>query len=167
MMNCTIREMTADDWTSVCGIYKQAIAEGKSTFQTECPSFEDWDKRHCKECRFVSVVDGKTAGWCALSPTSAREAYSGVVEVSIYFSLEYRHKGYALELLKHLINESEKRGFWCLYSAIFAINTDSIRLHEKCGVRRIGYREKIAKDRFGKWQDTVLFERRSKEIGRN
>ena len=34
-------------------------------------------------------------------------------------------------------------------------------LHKKCGFREIGYREKIAKDRFGEWQNTTLMEYRA------
>ena len=36
---------------------------------------------------------------------------------------------------------------------------------KKCGFRRIGYRENIARDRFGVWRDTVLFERRNTYYG--
>ena len=35
----------------------------------------------------------------------------------------------------------------------------------KNGWRIIGTREKIAKDRFGVWQDTTIMERRSKSVG--
>lgn len=41
-------------------------------------------------------------------------------------------------------------------------NITSIKLHESCGFRMVGYREKIAKDKFGEWRNTVLMERRSK-----
>lgn len=33
-------------------------------------------------------------------------------------------------------------------------------MHKKCGFREIGYRERIAKDRFGNWQNTTLMELR-------
>lgn len=36
-----------------------------------------------------------------------------------------------------------------------------IRLHEKCGFRLIGFRERIGQDKFGAWRNTVLMERRS------
>ena len=83
--------------------------------------------------------------------------------VSIYIDNKYQGSGIGTKLLKKLCNESEKRGYWCLYVAIFSINRPSIELHKKCGFREIGYRERIAKDRFGKWQNTVLMERRLPE----
>lgn len=42
--------------------------------------------------------------------------------------------------------------------------TSSIILHEKCGFRKLGIREKIAKMSNGKWHDVVLMERRSKIV---
>jgi phosphinothricin acetyltransferase len=51
-------------------------------------------------------------------------------------------------------------GFWTLQSGIMQDNLASIRLHEKCGFRMVGYRERIGKDKFGVWRNTVLMERR-------
>ncbi len=40
----------------------------------------------------------------------------------------------------------------------------SMKLHESCGFRVVGYREKVARDKNGEWQNTFLMERRSKVI---
>ena len=161
-MDFVIREMKDSDWERIKEIYKQAILEGKSTFQTECPTYENWDKGHLKDCRFVMLVGDVVIGWCATSATSTREAYKGVIEVSVYFDQEFRGKGLGTHLLNHLCEISDEKGYWCLYAAIFSINEASINLHKKCGFREIGYREKIAKDRFGKWRNTTLLERRNR-----
>ena len=158
-----IREMQKADWNRVSEIYQQALLEGKSTFNTVCPDYDEWDNNHIKDCRYVAEIDNMVVGWIAISPTSSREAYKGVVEVSIYIDNKYQGSGIGTKLLKKLCNESEKRGYWYLYVAIFSINRPSIELHKKCGFREIGYRERIAKDRFGKWQNTVLMERRLPE----
>ncbi|MDD7193044.1 MAG: hypothetical protein PUH33_00865 [Clostridiaceae bacterium] len=63
-----------------------------------------------------------------------------------------------------LCEESEKAGIWSLCSVIFENNAASVGLHKKCGFRLVGKRERIAKDRFGRWQNTVIYERRSKII---
>lgn len=155
-----IRKMESSDWPRVAEIYTQGLERGISTFNTECPSFEAWDAAHTKECRFVSEEDGKVVGWVAISPTSSRCAYKGCVEMSIYMDHEYQGKGIGTKLVEKLVAEAEKAGFWSIYSAIFSINTASIALHKKCGFREIGYRERIAKDRFGNWQNTTLMELR-------
>jgi phosphinothricin acetyltransferase len=67
-------------------------------------------------------------------------------------------------LLEHLEKESEANGLWILQAGIFEINKASIRLHEKSGFRKVGYRERIGKLN-GVWQNIVLFERRSKIVG--
>ena len=153
--------MKEDDWTRVSQIYQQGLLEGISTFETVCPSFETWDTAHLKDCRYVMLADDTVVGWCAVSPTSARESYKGVVEVSIYFDKAFRGKGFGTELLCHLCKKSEEKGYWCLYVNILSINSASLNLHKKCGFREIGYRERIAKDRFGKWQNTIAMERRN------
>lgn len=159
-----IRDMKEADWPMVREIYNQALLEGKSTFQTECPDFSDWNRDHLPNCRYVITIHEKVVGWCAISATSSREVYRGVVEVSIYIDNFYRNRGLGKALLNYLCMESERNGYWCLYASIFSINIPSINLHKKCGFREIGYRENIAKDRFGQWQNTTLLERRSKKI---
>ncbi len=153
--------MKADDWARFSQIYTQGLLEGISTFSTVCPTFEEWDAVHLKDCRYVMLADDTVVGWCAVSPTSAREAYKGVVEVSIYFDKAFRGQGLGTKLLDHLCRESEEKGYWCLYVNIFSINAASLNLHTKCGFREIGYRERIAKDKFGSWQNTIAMERRN------
>lgn len=159
-----IREMKADDWNRVAEIYTQGLEKGISTFNTECPIYEEWDKGHVKEHRYVYVSDEKVVGWIAISPSSSRCAYRGCVELSIYIDEAYQGKGIGTTLMQKVCSETEKSGYWSIYSAIFSINKASIALHKKCGFREIGYREKIAKDRFGVWQNTTLMERRSTTI---
>ncbi len=161
-MNFTTREMFEQDWDAVSAIYREALSSGIATFETVCPSFDVWDRTHLKVCRFVALADDHTvAGWCALSSTSTRWAYRGVVEESVYIAEAFQGMGLGALMLEHLLAESEKYGYWCIYAAVMASNAASIALHKKCGFREIGYRERIAKDRFGNWQNTVLFEKRN------
>jgi phosphinothricin acetyltransferase len=60
----------------------------------------------------------------------------------------------------HLIDGARDNGIWSFYATIFSINLASIEFHKKCGFREIGYHGRIAKDRFGKWQNTTLIELR-------
>jgi phosphinothricin acetyltransferase len=87
-----------------------------------------------------------------------------VAEVSVYVAESSRGKGVGRALLTKLIEESEEAGLWTLQSGIFPDNTGSIKLHESCGFRVIGYREKISK-KDGVWKDNVIMERRSKKVG--
>jgi phosphinothricin acetyltransferase len=156
----TVESMRASDWPAIGAIYAEGIATGNATFETETPDWLKWNAAHIDGCRFVAREAGQVIGWAALSRVSSREVYAGVAEVSVYVAERARGRGVGLKLLQVLVAASEQAGFWTLQAGIFAENTASIRLHECCGFRIVGRREKIA-CLHGAWRDTVLMERRS------
>jgi phosphinothricin acetyltransferase len=156
-----IRKMSEADWPEVSRIYQEGMDTNLATFQSDCPSWEEWDASHLKDCRLI-VTDGVgVLGWAALTAVSGRCVYAGVAEVSIYIGQDCRGRGLGKLLLLELLRLSEENGFWTLQSGIMQENTASIRLHESCGFRMVGYRERIGRDRFGTWRNTVLMEKRS------
>lgn len=155
-----VRAYISSDYIPVVTIYKEGLATGIATFETEVPDELNWNKKFINNCQFVVEKNEVIIGWCALSHVSTRKVYKGVAECTIYISSKYRGQGIGKLLLKHLIFESEKKGFWTLQASIFSENKASIFLHESCGFRTIGFREKIAK-RNKKWHDNVIMERRS------
>ncbi|MFC4686588.1 GNAT family N-acetyltransferase [Epilithonimonas pallida] len=159
-----IKLITKDNFSEVIEIYKQGLATNVATFQNDLPQWEEWDKGHLNFCRISIYDNGKMIGWASLTPVSSRCVYAGVAEVSIYIAQDERGKGVGKTLLAELIQHSEENGIWTLQSGIFAENQSSIKLHEKCGFRLVGYREKIGKKN-GVWKDNVLMERRSNNIG--
>ena len=159
-----IRQMRSADWSQVAGVYEECIATEMATFETEIPSWSQWDKNHIDSCRFVAIEGDQILGWAALSEVSSRCVYGGVAEVSVYVANKSRGQGIGEKLLGQLIAESEKQLYWTLQSGIFPENYASIQLHEKLGFRRIGYREKIA-ELAGVWKDNILMEKRSKNVG--
>ena len=164
-MELIIRAMLPEDWDEVSAIFQEGIDAKTSTFHREIPTYEGWDSSHIKSCRLVAVVNGQVIGWAALSPFSSRCIYAGVAEVSIYIKADYRGRKVGEKLLRELIEESEAEGIWTLQSGIFEINQASQALHKKLGFRLVGYRERIAQDYNGVWQNTVLMERRSTVTG--
>jgi L-amino acid N-acyltransferase YncA len=163
MTGIQIRKLEPVDYEFVKDIYLQGIKTKNATFETSAPSWEDWNKNHLEICRFAACLNNEVVGWAALSPFSSRYAYRGVSEVSIYVSTMHSGKGIGTKLLNALVTSSEKSGIWTLYSSIFPENKASIKLHKSFGFREIGYHEKIA-CMDGAWRNTVLFERRSKNI---
>jgi len=153
-----IREMIKEDWESVKKIYIQGIESGIATFNTKCPSYDEWDNSHTNSCRLVYVEDDNVVGWVALSPTSSRCVYKGSVEMSIYVDNAYKGKGIGTKLIKKVLHEAYNNGYWSILSTVISKNKASLALHKKCGFREIGYREKIAKDCFGNWQNTTMLE---------
>lgn len=161
-----IKPITKENFPELVEIYGQGLATNIATFQNDLPTWEEWDKGHLVSCRISMYRNDEMLAWAALSPVSSRVVYSGVAEVSIYVSADARGKGIGEMLLNELIKQSESNEIWTLQSGIFAENHISLKLHEKCGFRMVGYREKIGRKN-GVWKDTVLMERRSKIIGIN
>jgi phosphinothricin acetyltransferase len=162
-MEVIFRQMIEADWSQVVEIYTQGINTGNATFETEIPDWDKWNSGHIQTCRIVAVNEIEIIGWAALVPVSTRKVYSGVAEVSIYISNEYQGINIGSKLLKQLIEESEKNGFWTLQAGIFPENKSSTKIHQNNGFRIVGYREKIGQMK-GMWRDTVLLERRSRII---
>ncbi len=160
-----IRSMLDSDWIAVCEIYDEGIATGVATFETVVPEWDRWDAAHVRKPRLVAETDGLVSAWAVLSPVSARAVYQGVAEVTIYVAATARRQGIGKLLLERLIAESEEAGFWTLQSVIFFANSASINLHQACGFRVVGKRERIGQ-LHGVWHDTVLMERRSQVVGR-
>lgn len=152
------------DWPAVRRIYKEGLLTRHATFQTEAPSWEGWDTSHLRSSRVVALVGDEITGWAALTPVSSRCVYTGVAEVSVYVAAACRGRGIGRDLLQALISSSEADGIWTLQAGIFPENTASVALHERCGFRIIGRRERIGQ-LAGVWRDNLLLERRSRIVG--
>ncbi|MFY0654117.1 MAG: N-acetyltransferase [Cyclobacteriaceae bacterium] len=159
----TIIPLTKTHWPVVEKIYLEGISTEQATFETESPGWAKWNLSHHLKCRFAAVSNGTVVGWVALSPVSNRVVYFGVAEVSFYIAPTHKGRGIGQELLEHLIKVAEKEGYYSLQAVMFPENLATLRLHEKCGFRKIGLKEKVAKLN-GVWRNTVLYERRSKSI---
>jgi len=172
--------MQPELWPTVREIYREGIATGNATFETELPEWEKWDSSHLKNCRLVALgpISGDTEagaplaslgkstvlGWAALSPVSSRYVYRGVAEVSVYVAAAARGRGVGKALLEALVAESEVNGIWTLQAGIFPENAASIALHKSCGFRKVGVRKRIGK--LGDtWRNVLLLERRSSTVG--
>ncbi len=163
-MNYEIREMLPEDGARVLEIFHEGILGGNATFDKDVPTWEVWNQKFCKVCRFVLENEtDQIVGWAALQPISARECFRGVAEVSIYLANIAQGKGLGTMLLQKLILDSEENHFWMLQSGIFPENKASIAVHLKLGFRILGTREKLA-EMNGVWRDVVFLERRSQKI---
>jgi L-amino acid N-acyltransferase YncA len=158
-----VRELRRDDWPAVRAIYQQGIAGGQATFETEAPAWAAWDRSHLVGHRLVADHEGEVVGWAALSPVSERCVYEGVAEDSVYVADSAQGRGVGRELLEELVRRAESDGVWTIQAGIFPENESSIALHERCGFRVVGTRERIGKHH-GVWRDVVLMERRSEEV---
>ena len=166
MSELSIGPMAPEDWPAVRRIYEEGMATGLATFEHVAPAWEACDRSHRHECRLVARDEkGEVLGWTAISNYSGRAVYAGVAELGIYVAEAARGRGVGRALMEALIAESEALGIWTLQAGIMANNVASLGLHERCGFRRVGVRERIGRDIKGEWRDVVLVERRSSAVG--
>ncbi|MEE2525121.1 N-acetyltransferase family protein [Hyphobacterium sp. HN65] len=164
-----IRDMTAADADPVLAIYAEGIATGHATFESEPPDWAGFDAKRLKQPRLVAELDGHVVGWAAASGVSDRCVYGGVAEGTIYIAEAARGQGIGKALLTAFVRAAEAAGIWTLNAGIFTDNLASIRLHEACGYRMVGTRERLGRmgfgPRAGEWRDVALMEYRSQRVG--
>lgn len=162
----TIRPMRDDDWLAVQRIYREGIVTGHATFESEAPDWEKFNNSRLPRHRLVAeTAENRILGWAAVS---ARPAYSGVVEHSVYIAAEARGLGLGAALLRALAESTEGDGIWTIQASVFPENEASLKLHLANGYVVVGRRHRIARMTHGpltgQWRDTVLIERRSPAI---
>ncbi|WP_144128221.1 GNAT family N-acetyltransferase [Catellatospora sichuanensis] len=157
--------MAEADAEAVLAIYQQGIDTGDATFDTTAPTWAAFDAGRLPEHRLVACDQaGQALGWVAVSRVSARPAYAGVVEHSVYVRPEAQGRGVGLLLMHALIASTEAAGIWTIQSGIFPENTASLALHRAVGFREVGVRERPG-CLHGRWRDVVAIERRSTVAG--
>jgi phosphinothricin acetyltransferase len=156
-----IEMMTVAHAAAVLAIYQAGIDEGNATFETQAPSWPEFDAARLPDHRFVALDDhGHTLGWVAVSAVSTRPVYAGVVEHSVYVAPDARGQGLGRALLDALIASTTDAGIWTIQSGIFPENAASAALHRAAGFRQVGRRERIGQHH-GRWRDVILIEHRA------
>jgi L-amino acid N-acyltransferase YncA len=158
-----IRELVEADWPAVAAIWAEGLATGNATFETEVPTWAEFDRTRLPGHRLVAVDDA-VLGWAALTPTSSRDCYAGVAENSVYVAADARGRGVGRTLLEALLAGADADGIWTVQTSVFPENEASVALHLRVGFRVVGRRERIAR-LDGVWRDTLFLERRSPSVG--
>src|SRR5215831_4103650 len=130
-----IEPMTDQHAEQVLAIYQAGIDEGNATFETGVPAWPQFVAGKLAGHSCVAMGGGAVLGWVAASPVSARPAYAGVVEHSVYVAGHARRLGVGRALLDALIASTEAAGIWTIQSGVFPENTASLALHARAGRR--------------------------------
>jgi L-amino acid N-acyltransferase YncA len=154
-----VRPLHRDDYPAAAAIFAEGIATGLATFETQVPTWEEWDATHLPQHRLVAEQAGDVVGWVAVVPYSHRAVYRGVGEESVYVAARARGEGVGRALLEGVIESARKGGLWTLQAGIFPDNIASLELHRRLGFREVGVRERIGQ-LDGVWRDVVLLELR-------
>ena len=159
-----IRELQADDISTVTAIQAQAVLEGLGSFSlvplSETEMAEKFSKlRENQYPCYVAVNEGQIAGYGNAAPYRPRPGYRWSVEDSIYVSPDYQGYGIGKSLLNTIVSKSTDLGFRQMIAVIGdSKNIASIELHRKCGFELSGTLKNVG-FKHGHWLDTVLMQR--------
>ncbi len=152
-----IREVSPTDAAALCALYNYYIEHTAISFETDPFSVEEMRSRIGEITAkgfpyYVGEAEGKIVGYCYLHTWNKREAYDTTAEVSIYLADGETGKGYGSLLMKHLLENTDRKRFHQLVAGICLPNEGSVRLHEKFGFRPVSHFPEIGR-KFDRWWD--------------
>jgi phosphinothricin acetyltransferase len=159
----TVRALESRDGMKVLAIYAEALKGADATFETNVPTWTEWNRAHLPMHRLVAEEGKKILGWTALSKFSERREYAGIVECHTFVRADTQRQGVGTALLAALIKATEAQGLWTLQAHIFPENAAALDLHVKAGFEVVGTRARMGRHR-GRWRDVLLLERRSSVV---
>lgn len=153
------RPATTLDAEAIARIYNEGIEDRVATFETRLRTPEDvctwFDGTHPV---VVAEANGEVVAFASTSQYRLRECYAGVAECSVYVARAARGRGAGRLVMRALLEEAEKAGYWKLLSRIFPENRASLALVRSLGFREVGIYEKHSR-LDGIWRDVVIVER--------
>jgi L-amino acid N-acyltransferase YncA len=161
-----LRPSNDEDVPAMLDIYRRHIAHGVDNLGAFEPTpFDADDLKARRKNMFkhklphlVATIDGTVAGYAYAVLFRKRPAYRFTAKHSIYVHPNRLHVGVGRALLPALIQACTSAGFRQMIGYIDSTNIASLRLHEACGFRQVGYLRAVA-FRFGEWTDTVMVQR--------
>src|SRR3974377_1942137 len=147
-------------------IYRRHIARGvEPAFAHDPEALRPDDiKRRRRNMRkhrlrhLVADCGGVVVGYAYAVPFRKRPAYRYTLKHSIYVHPDHLHSGVGRALLPVLVDACAAAGCRQMIGYIDAANEASLRLHEACGFKQVGYLPCIGY-KFAHWTDVVMVQR--------
>jgi phosphinothricin acetyltransferase len=136
-----VRSVTADDATSICGIYNFYVKTTAVTFEEIPVSINEMEKRVRSVTPdypwLVWEEEGEILGYAYIHRWMARSSYRYSAEDSIYVKDGARGRGIGTKLLAALLEAARHAGIHALVAGITLPNERSVGIHEKFGFTKI------------------------------
>jgi len=160
-----IREALYSDTKAIAEIYNYYIHNTIITFEMEPVTPEEISNRMEKYKQLGNYLvyeeDGVVIGYCYVSRFRERKAYENTVESTIYLRHGSGGKGVGFQLYAELLTRVSAN-YHAIIAGIALPNEASVRLHEKCGFKKVGHFSEVGR-KFEKWID-VGFWQRSRDV---
>ena len=152
---------TINDLPFIIEVYNQSIPDGLATADHQPITIkerENWFNAHNAEKHplWIILKEGVPAGWLSFNKFYDRQAYEGVIEISLYLHKAYQGQKIGKFCLDLAIIEARKRHHHTILALIFAHNTISLRLFEDAHFVKWGHFPSVA-DMPGGWRDLLIY----------
>ena len=156
-----IREAQVSDAKTISEIYNYYIVNTIITFETE-PITPDEIVHRIEKYKqvgdyLVFEENGVVIGYAYVSMFRDRKAYENSVESTIYLKDEYGGKGIGFELYSELLARVSTK-YHVIVAGISLPNEASVRLHEKCGFKKVGQFPEVGR-KFDQWIDVGFWQK--------
>jgi len=152
-----IRNVEKNDIQGILDIYTPFILDSITTFETEVPSLEEFEKRVLETNKkfpwLVAVENDVVLGYAYGSEHRSRCSYQWSCESSVYLAPEARRKGLGKKLYLELFKILKSQGFIQVLAGAALPNEASVGLHKAMGFTEVGIYKKIGYKK-GRWIDT-------------
>ena len=156
-----IRTVTPSDAPAIAEIYNYYILNTIITFETETVTPEEIAARIEKYLKIgpylVYEENREVVGYAFLSNFRERKAYENTVESTIYLKDGLGGKGIGFQLYSELLSQATLK-YHTVIAGISLPNEASVRLHEKCGFRKVGHFSEVGR-KFDKWIDVGFWQK--------
>jgi L-amino acid N-acyltransferase YncA len=162
----TIRASRDEDVEAMLAIYRHHIARGVDPslmHDAEMPDPDDIKKRRRTMRKrqiphLVAEIGGAVVGYAYAVLFRKRPAYRYTLKHSIYVHPDHVNAGIGRVLLPALIDACAAAGYRQMIGYIDAANTPSLKLHQSCGFKEVGYLPSVGY-KFGNWTNVVMVQR--------
>jgi phosphinothricin acetyltransferase len=156
-----IREALHSDAQMISEIYNHYIVHSVITFETETISPEEIIHRMEKYKQIgpylVYEENGEVVGYAYVSRFRERKAYDNSIESTIYLKDGLGRQGIGSKLYSELLAKVSLN-YHIIVAGIALPNDASVRLHEKCGFKKVGHFSEVGR-KFEKWIDVGFWQK--------
>jgi L-amino acid N-acyltransferase YncA len=163
MNSPVVRVARESDSTRIFEIRNEVIRTSDAILEDEPWNRAKWDAWwHAREKALPLLViadeNDVAQGYAYLLYFADRSGYRITGEVSIHLDPAIRGQGHGTVLFKALIEAGRHFGFHSIVARITAVNSASVKLHERLGFVRVGHLHKVAR-KFGNLIDVYFYQK--------
>lgn len=149
------------DAESILKIYAPYVVNTSITFEYTVPTIEEIRARieeTKKNYPYIGISYNNVIGYAYVNKAMNLNSYNWNVELSIYVDRKYTHKGIDRGLYTCILEILAHQNVKNVYSIITTPNSNSIKLHEFFGFKKLGSYPNCGY-KLGKWHDITIMGR--------